>query len=160
MWPETQYTTPGFTLADALTRLAQHIEQVPGLLKAVPVSALQQARQPGKWSRQEIVGHLCDSALNNLRRFTEAQFAPQPYRIQAYAQDALVQVNGYGQMPVEELLALWQALNRQILRVTRSIPSDKLTNLIAFPNSDQVHTLSWLIEDYVAHLEHHLDQLR
>lgn len=160
MWPEQQYAPPGLTLADALTRLSQHIEQLPIQIRALSVSELQQPRQPGKWSRQEIVGHLCDSALNNLRRFTEAQFSPQPYRTQSYAQDELVRVNQYGQMPVDELLELWQALNRQIRRVATATPPEKLTNLITFPGSDRVKTLSWLIEDYVGHLEHHLDQLR
>ncbi len=160
MWPETQYAPPGMTLADALTRLAQHIEQLPLQLSALSINELQQSLQPGKWSRQEIVGHLCDSALNNLRRFTEAQFSPQPYRIQSYAQDDLVRVNGYGQMPTAELLALWQALNRQILRVCQTIPAEKLTNPIGFPGTEHVRSLAWLIEDYVAHLEHHLAQLR
>ncbi|MBC8152233.1 MAG: DinB family protein [Bacteroidetes bacterium] len=160
MWPENQYALPGTTLTDALTRLRQHIDQLPVQLSALSVSALQQPRQPGKWSRQEVVGHLIDSALNNLRRFTEAQFSPQPYRTQSYAQEELVRVNHYGTMPPGELLALWQALNRQILRVASTTPADKLSQAIAFPGTDEIRTLSWLIEDYVAHLEHHLDQLR
>lgn len=160
MWPENQYAAPGLTLADALVRLAQHIEQVPGQLRSLSVSALQQPRQPGKWSRQEVLGHLVDSGLNNLRRFTEARFSPQPYRIQSYAQDELVQVNGYGTMPIDELMTLWQAVNRQILRVAETTPVEKLANPIVFPASDRIKTLLWLIEDYVAHLEHHLDQLR
>ncbi len=158
MWPEKQYAEPGLTLANALTRLDQHIGQLPAHLSLLTPNELQ-AHPPGKWSKQQIVGHLVDSALNNLRRFTEAQFSPLPYQIQSYAQDDLVRVNQYGQMPLTELLALWQALNRQILRVARAIPDETLTNSISFPDSERIETLSWLVEDYVAHLEHHLRQV-
>lgn len=137
--------------------LARHIAQLPTQLTALPISDLQ-VQSPGKWSKLEIVGHLVDSALNNLKRFTEAQFSPLPYPIQPYSQNDLVRVNLYGQMPVSELMALWQALNRQILWVSQAIPADKLTNPVVFTNG-QVQTLAWLITDYVAHLEHHLHQL-
>ena len=157
MWPLTQYSQPDDTLADALTRLEQHIGRLPSQLQVLPVDSLQ-FRPPGKWSKAEIIGHLVDSALNNLKRFTEAQFSPLPYPIQPYSQTDLVRANQYGQMPVNDLTALWQALNRQILWVARAIPAEILINPVVFTNGQQ-ETLAWLITDYVAHLEHHLRQL-
>ena len=33
---------------------------------------------PQKWSKKEILGHLCDSAIHNLQRFINIQFEKQP----------------------------------------------------------------------------------
>ena len=117
-------------------------------------------KDTGKWSRKEILGHLIDSAINNLKRFTDAQFTDEPFSVQSYNQNQLVVVNRYQYLPVEHLLALWSSLNTQILFVAEAMPTDELTKSIQFQQSDvQTHTLGWLIEDYVAHLEHHLKTL-
>jgi hypothetical protein len=115
---------------------------------------------PGKWSRQEILGHLIDSAINNLKRFTEIQFLPQPYTVQSYQQEQLVFVNNYQRLPLEHLLNLWQALNRQILYVAQQIPQERLL----FPvnpqyDNNEMKNLEWIITDYVAHMEHHFRQI-
>lgn len=144
---------------DALDRLAAHIDQIPaGLSNLSEVQLTNQ--QPGKWSRKEVLGHLIDSAINNLKRFTDAQFAKGPYLVQAYNQDELVRVNQYQHVPLEHLLVLWQSLNRQILVVARAIPEDTLSRLIQFSHvNTEYKTLEWLINDYVVHLEHHRETL-
>src|SRR5215211_2912506 len=98
-------------------RLAGHIANMPTKFTALPQEKRLLQPAPGKWSPQEILGHLIDSALNNLRRFTEIQFLPQPFTVIGYQQDNLVAVNHYQQLPAEHLMALWQQLNRQIIYV-------------------------------------------
>ena len=115
------------SITGALDRLRSHIEEVPVALSLLSDMQLTQ-RLPGKWSRKEILGHLIDSALNNLKRFTDAQFADGQYRIQSYNQDKLVRVNQYHTLPLAHLLLLWQSLNRQILYVTEAIPTETLLN--------------------------------
>ena len=56
---------------------------------------------PEKWSKKEILGHLIDSAVNNLQRFTEIQFQDKPYPIQKYDQDQLVIANDYQNASIE-----------------------------------------------------------
>ena len=113
---------------------------------------------PGKWSKQEILGHLIDSALNNLKRFTDAQYAPQPYQVLRYQQDDCVIINRYQQLPLEHLLQLWSLLNKQIFYVVSNIPADKLAYTIITPAGES-KTLEWLAIDYVEHMEHHLKQI-
>ena len=36
---------------------------------------------PEKWSRKEIIGHLCDSAFTNIRRFVVTQYKKREYCI-------------------------------------------------------------------------------
>ncbi|MVM32696.1 DinB family protein [Spirosoma sp. HMF4905] len=151
-------------LTDALTRLRNHIDEVPSRLVNFSEPELTD-HLPGKWSRKEILGHLIDSAINNLKRFTDAQSAEGSYLIQSYNQNKLVVVNQYQKLPLAHLLTLWSSLNRQILAVAEAIPTDTLNRSIqisqAIQPADvrQLHTLGWLIEDYVIHLEHHLKTL-
>ena len=144
---------------DALERLQTQISTLPLVVNAQTTAELTQ-KVPGKWSKKEILGHLIDSAINNLKRFTEAQFR-SPYPYQPYQQDQLVQVNQYQHLPIPHLLSVWVGLNTQILYVLETTPKEKLaTAVIEFDagNADR-RPLSWLVEDYVAHLEHHLKTL-
>jgi hypothetical protein len=70
---------------------------------------------PTKWSKKEVVGHLIDSAQNNLRRFIVAQYEPQPKIV--YDQDFWVNANGYQQMKKEEVISLWKLVNERICSV-------------------------------------------
>lgn len=146
------------SLQSSLFSLQQHIQDVPELYKQFPKEVLLAKPAPGKWSKQEILGHLIDSAVNNLKRFTDAQFLPQPYQVLRYAQDDVVKANNYQQLSLSHLLQLWCALNQQIVYVLSAIPGEKLAYTIITPSGES-KTLEWLAIDYVAHLEHHLMQV-
>ena len=155
----TAYAQPTGSIALALDRLRNHIGQVPERVNTFSEADLTQ-HAPGKWSRREILGHLIDSALNNLKRFTDAPLSDGPYVLQGYRQDDLVRANRYQQLPLAHLLTLWSSLNAQIVYVTEALPIDTLSKLIRFSQLDVPdRTLGWLVEDYVAHLEHHLKSL-
>jgi hypothetical protein len=119
MVPEAGYNQEEINIPEAMQRLEKHIENLPGMYKRFSVEELIERPAPGKWSKQEILGHLIDSAINNLKRFTEIQFLPQPYHIISYQQNELVIVNNYQYIPVDHLLQLWQSLNRQIIYVAQ-----------------------------------------
>ena len=105
-------------------------------------------------------GLLIDSAINNLKRFTEIQFLPLPYTVISYRQDELIIVNDYQNLPLQHLLDLWKALNQQIVLVVQRIPPDKLKyNVDPQYESREMKTLEWIICDYVAHMEHHFRQI-
>jgi DinB superfamily len=154
------YAQPTGNLTDAIERLARHLSAVNAALPTLSEAALTE-HAPGKWSKQEILGHLTDSALHNLRRFTEAQTSPAPYPILPYNPDELVRVNSYNQLPISELLTLWTSLNRQIGWVVGTMQRERpaLYDAPVVFASGETNTLGWLIEDYVAHLEHHLQTL-
>ncbi|WP_080055248.1 DinB family protein [Spirosoma aerolatum] len=143
-----------------LDRLRRHINDVPPLLRALPEQELSW-HLPGKWSRKQVLGHLIDSAINNLKRFTDAQFANGPYPIQSYNQDKLVSANGYQDLPLSHLLTLWSSLNIQICYVIEAMSTTTLSSPIQLPATTQAgdKTLQWLFDDYVLHMEHHLKTL-
>ena len=160
MVPATGYNKGEINVPEALHRLQSYVNEFPRLYEKFTPKELLDKQVAGKWSKHEILGHLIDSAINNLRRFTEIQFLPQPYAIIPYQQDELVIVNNYQYLPTEHLIQLWKSLNRQIIYVVEDIPKEKLS-LAVVPqyNNDETKTLSWIIVDYVAHLEHHMKQI-
>jgi hypothetical protein len=145
-------------LQTALLQLKKHIQEVPEHFKQLSTGIMLEKPAPGKWSKQEILGHLTDSAINNLKRLIDAQIHPQPYQVLKYLQDDVVAVNRYQQLPLDHLLQLWSALNTQITYVIGNIPPEKLAYTIITPAGD-AHTLEWLAIDYVEHMEHHLKQV-
>jgi uncharacterized damage-inducible protein DinB len=117
------------------------------------------ARKPGKWSRKEVLGHLIDSALNNIKRFTEIQFKEKPYAVIGYAQDELVIANGYQTQQFAELFYIWKALNTQVIQLMNIQTEESLNYKVLITSTNEIKTLNWLMEDYVAHLLHHLKQI-
>jgi hypothetical protein len=157
---EKGYAQKTMDIVAAMQQLEIHIESFPGKLKQYSSEELLKRPAPGKWSKQEILGHLIDSAINNLKRFTEIQFLPLPYTVISYRQDELIIVNDYQNLPLQHLLDLWKALNQQIVLVVQRIPPDKLKyNVDPQYESREMKTLEWIICDYVAHMEHHFRQI-
>ncbi|MBD0255569.1 MAG: DinB family protein [Cytophagales bacterium] len=142
-----------------VTELKHLLAEVPRRISAFPEPEMMDKPDPVRWSKQEILGHLADSALHNWQRFANVQFAPQPFRYEPYDQDNLVRVNGYNALPRAELLTLWEALNRQIIRVLEKVPEAALDYVAVHAGSGQSYTVRELAEDYVAHLKHHLQQI-
>lgn len=113
---------------------------------------------PAKWSKKELLGHLVDSASNNLRRLVVGQYEQETKIV--YHQDEWVAYQDYQSAPVEELKTLWLLLNRQYVRVIKNIPEHKLQNVCDTGKVEvALHTLAYFIEDYLVHLNYHLAQI-
>ena len=111
-----------------------------------------------KWSKKEILGHLIDSAINNLQRFTTIQFATKPFKIDSYGQCDLVVSNDYQNSNTSELLEFWKAINVRIMHVISLQNENTLNHKIVLTNGES-SDLKFLMQDYVDHLEHHLNQI-
>ena len=138
-----------------LEKLLKHgVEQLSNLSQV----ELSYKPAPQKWSKKEILGHLIDSGISNLQRFTEIQFEERPYRIRKYQQDELVKVNDYQNAELSEIIGFWLAVNYRILSVIKQQTDTTLSYKIEF-DPENVSDLRFLIQDYVDHLEHHLKQI-
>lgn len=111
-----------------------------------------------KWSKKEIVGHLTDSAINNLQRFTEIQFSEKPYQVRRYNQDELVKANDYQNADTRQLLDFWIAINNRIQDIMDLQTAHTLAYEVILPDGTPAD-LKFLMQDYVGHLEHHLNQI-
>jgi hypothetical protein len=144
------------------------IEKSTPLLERMTDESTSRRPAPGKWSPREIVGHLIDSASNNHQRFVRAQFQ-EDLIFPGYAQDAWVSAQRYQEAPWDELLTLWRSFNLHIARVMELASAEARLRPRVRHNLDELAwkpvprdkpaTLEYFMEDYVNHLQHHLDQI-
>lgn len=111
----------------------------------------------GKWSAKEVIGHLTDSAVNNLGRIVRMQ-AAEPQQLFGYDQMAWVERQDYREREWAGVLGLWFALNEHVVWVIRHVDRRSLGN-VGVVEGDRI-TLGYLIEDYIAHMEHHMRLLK
>jgi hypothetical protein len=143
--------------------MIQHsIERLEHLCSIIPPLVMQESEQefrskpaPGSWSRQEILGHLIDSAANNHQRFIRVQFEDVPQI--RYDQDQWVLHNHYNELPMKHVVDLWRLYHLHLLEVMKRIPAENLSRHCNTGGADP-DTLEFLVNDYVVHQEHHLRQ--
>jgi hypothetical protein len=138
------------------------------LLLNIKEEQASQPPAPGKWCPKEVIGHLLDSANNNLARFIRLQATADMF-FEPYAQEEWVRAQSYAQADWVDLVELWTRYNLHITRVMDLVPHDarfrarkehrQLGSIYAPLPSDGIPTLDWLMRDYVEHLKHHLRQI-
>src|SRR6202040_3743318 len=74
--------------------------------------------RPGKWSAKQVIGHLIDSAVNNLGRVVRLQIEPGQSE-SGYEQVEWVNLQHYGEREWAQVLALWFALNEHMAWTVR-----------------------------------------
>lgn len=144
---------------DTITELRSLIETYHRRFLEVEEDALSAKPRPEKWSRKEVIGHLVDSAHNNLRRFICGQYEDSANAI-VYDPDFRVKANDYENLESTRLIHLWKLVNEQICRVLAAMPEKAYTRTCNTGfNGEQLHELRWLANDYIKHLKHHLNQV-
>jgi hypothetical protein len=113
-------------IKNTITRLNALIEEVPQKIKSLPYTKMKESIAEGKWQRIEILGHLCDSAINNISRVIRAQFEEQPFKIISYKQNYWVELNNYRNRKAGYVAELWIVLNKQFVEIISIIPEEKL----------------------------------
>ncbi len=143
---------------DLSASLQQLIERELPHLGALPESVTD-VRPAGDetWSPREEMGHLIDSAANNHIRFARAMMEPE-FRGPPYAQNDWVSVHRYQEMPWLKIVDFWFHYNRFLLNLLAAVPEEKLLTK-CYVGSGEGVTLQFLIEDYVLHMQHHIDHL-
>jgi hypothetical protein len=136
-------------------RLRQAVAEEEPRLRAISDSAAG-ARSGEAWSAKQELGHLVDSATNNRVRFIRAVIEDQ-FSGPGYEQRKWVDLGGYADMPWPDLLDLWKALNLALATVVDRIPPERLPAKCRV--SDVEVTLEFLVDDYIRHLQHHLDHI-
>lgn len=145
-------------MKETIHKLNQLLKSGIDYLSKTSESELATKASPEKWSKKEILGHLIDSGINNLQRFTEIQFENKPYKIRKYNQNELVKVNDYQNSDIKEILEFWCSINSRIKKVMELQTNDSLNYKIELEKNN-ISDLRFLMTDYVNHLEHHLNQI-
>jgi len=157
---EVSYTTPTDPeRLDPETLSSQLSETVHAAHAWLAALSLDDAATPlaeGKWSPKQIVGHLTDSAVNNLARIVRSQIGPE--RLPSYDADAWVDLQHYAERDWAQVLGLWLALNEHMAWTIRHVAPRSLGNHVSLAGT--VVSLGFIIEDYIAHMRHHFSTLQ
>lgn len=140
-------------------RFEELLNVVPKIINGIEDNEFFNKVSSNKWSKQEILGHLCDSAINNHSRFVRLILTDEPINIEGYKQDEWVQIHDYqNNYSKSDLLALWIQLNKQILNIMRNASELDFNKQCILSDKSMV-TLSWLVDDYINHMLHHIKQI-
>jgi Mycothiol maleylpyruvate isomerase N-terminal domain len=138
-------------------RLAHIVEAVEPVLARIGEEQSMAPVLPSGWSRKELIAHLIDSASNNHQRFVRAS-QQDSLDFPEYDQTGNVAVQAPQQAPWPVLVALWTNYNRYLSHIIARLPAQKLQTVCRIGKADPV-ILSFLVDDYIVHLEHHLKQI-
>jgi hypothetical protein len=142
---------------EALKELRALINQVPLRLNQIPSSQVERKPSTSQWSPKEELGHLLDSAANNHHRIVRAQLEDKP-KMPGYDGDAWVELHQYQRRNWQEMIALWRALNQQLLTAAEAAPDAAWSRTCTIADSQPL-TLKFVFEDYIAHMLHHLQHI-
>lgn len=146
-------------MQEVIDRFENLLVESLAYFKTLNATVLEEKITEEKWSKKEIIGHLVDSSLHNLVRFTEINYSEKPYIYRTYNQTDLIKINQYQEMDNNELLQLWYTLNNQLIRIFKAVKMETLEYKIQLTDNSIVD-LRFLMTDYVEHLEHHINQIK
>lgn len=145
---------------ESTTKKLQHLlENTKSKINTFSENDLTYKSSPDSWSKKEILGHLVDSALHNLRRFVAAHYMEMPFAITAYEQDALVAANHYQELPIAHIVRMWCAINQHIIEVVNRLTPAQLADEVINPDEFKFLSIAQLYEEYVEHLELHVKKI-
>ncbi|WP_017151529.1 DinB family protein [Bacillus bingmayongensis] len=127
--------------------------------KVILLSDMDIKPTPTKWSKKEILGHLCDSGTINHKRFVDILTSKETITLTGYDQDSWVYAHNYQQsFSSNEILKLWEAINIQIIKLLTNVKTEQWQLPCRLEDQQEV-TLEWLVTDYINHMNHHLAQI-
>ncbi len=111
---------------------------------------------------RQILGHLADSASNNLHRIIHLQDQPSPLQFPDYANlganDRWIAIQGYQEEEWPLIVRLWTCSNLHLAHVIGRVNADALDKVWVSAMGEQI-TLAAMIADYPRHLRLHLDEI-
>ena len=113
---------------------------------------------PQKWSKKEILGHLVDSAQNNIRRIVVGQYKEGENIV--YNQNIWVKAADYQHYNSRDLLDLFLLLNKHFCILLENLPKENYKSITNWGRTvPEIVSLEFVAHDYLKHLEHHVNQL-
>jgi hypothetical protein len=147
--------SPLAALAEDLRAAVRHAE--PRLREITDAAAGAKPQARDGWSKKQELGHLIDSAVNNRLRFVTAALHGK-FTGHTYDGPGWVELGGWAETEWRDLVELWARSNRALARLVERIPPEQREAQCRIGGSFR-GSLEALIEDYIGHMEHHLDHI-
>jgi len=141
-------------VSQGLAVLRNLLDHLPARLSEMPAAMVVRKPAPDRWSPQEELGHLLDSAANNHQRIVRIQYEDAP-AMPGYDGERWVALHAYQEREWNGLIDIWQRLNEQLLSAASVAAPTAWTRTCTIAGSAPV-TLQFVFEDYLHHMAHHL----
>lgn len=143
--------------ADSGNTLQSTVDSALVKLRAVTEADASRKREGNGWSPKQELGHLIDSASNNHLRFVRASLEAR-YNGPSYDQNGSVRLHAYHDLAWASLVDFWYRYNSLLAHLVARIPEERLAAECIIGSGAPV-TLGFLLDDYIAHMRHHLDHI-
>lgn len=155
-------------MKDFINEFYNTLEETEKKFRAITEEQSAYKPAPGKWSQKEILGHLIDSSINNIRRIVIGQMQ-NSLVFQGYEQNEWIRLQNYQKEDWNFLIDLWKLNNLHFIHIVEEISERIYTKQFTEHNFDQILsekfekgkpvTLEDLIRDYLSHMKHHINQI-
>jgi hypothetical protein len=133
----------------------------PRLLALSEDTISNQKNSQGRSIRQ-ILGHLVDSASNNIHRIVHLQYRENPCTFPNYAtegnNDRWIAIQDYQHEEWHNLVKLWRYTNLHLIHTIRHVDQSKLENQW-ISSETRLISLRENIESYLPHFDLHLKEI-
>lgn len=111
------------------------------------------------WSKKEILGHLIDSAQNNIRRVVIGQYKDNENIV--YNQDIWVKAADYQNYNTVDLVNMFVLLNKHLCILLQNLPKENYQTLTNWGKDEpELVSIEYMANDYLRHMDHHINQLQ
>ncbi len=112
---------------------------------------------------RQIIGHMVDSASNNIHRVVHLQYQETPLEFPNYAtygnNDHWIAIQNYETEKWNDLVQLWKYTNLHLAHVIQNINPDKLENEW-LADKDVKVSLKEMVEDFMPHFWLHISEIK
>ena len=111
---------------------------------------------------KQIVGHMIDSASNNIHRIVHLQYCENPLIFPNYAthgnNNRWIAIQNYENEDWSNMVHLWKYLHLHIAHVMSNVDPSKLKNEWLHNNKDGI-SLKKMVIDFLRHFQLHIDEI-
>ena len=131
-------------------------------LASLPEQTVTNRRNSQNRSIRQILGHMVDSATNNIHRVIHMHYQKSPVRYPDYANlgnnDRWIAIQNYQEENWAELVSLWAAVNRHMVHLMGQVDASKLNQEWRSALNEKI-SLREMISDYPRHFSLHLNEI-
>jgi hypothetical protein len=128
----------------------------------LPNDVITQRRNIQNRTIKQIVGHMIDSASNNIHRIIHLQYQSSPLRFPNYAShgnnERWIAIQNYQEEEWKDMIQLWKYSNLHIVHVIRNVDPSKLENQWYYSEEGLISLKDGIV-DYLRHLKLHLNEI-
>ncbi len=142
--------------------LSQQILLWEKKLNILPEKTITNRKNSQNRSIRQIVGHMVDSATNNIHRVIHMHYQESPLNYPDYANlgnnDRWIAIQNYQEEDWGELVQLWASVNRHMVHLIGQIDESVLNKQWVSALNEKI-SLGAMIPDYLKHFKLHLNEI-